>query len=197
MVNFMMALNFMSILSIKRLFSRLWYRRSLGNRKPFRTVLVLVFLCASPGYTAEATAETKIENELGSIWTAKEIRILRSLSLANLGPLPKSPSNAYANSKKAAKLGRLVFYDKAFSGNGKFACASCHQPEKYFTDGLPKAQGINLTGRNTPTIVGSAYSEWFYWDGRRDSLWSQALVPFEAVDEMGGESLGGCSAGGE
>jgi len=174
----MMVLNLMLILSIKRLFS---------------CFLFLIFLCASAGHTAETVeekaAETSMEFESDLIWTAKEIRILRSLSLASLGSVPMSPSNAYANSKKAAKLGRWIFYDKAFSGNGKLSCASCHQPDKYFTDGLPKAHGVNLTGRNTPTIVGSAYSDWFYWDGRRDSLWSQALVPFEAIDEMGGSRL--------
>ena len=39
--------------------------------------------------------------------------------------------------------------------------------------------------RNAPTVVGSAFNAWFYWDGRRDSLWSQALLPLEAPDEMG------------
>ena len=34
--------------------------------------------------------------------------------------------------------------------------------------------------RNTMSIVGTAYSPWFFWDGRKDSLWSQAMSPLES-----------------
>lgn len=43
-----------------------------------------------------------------------------------------------------------------------------------------------MTDRNTPTLLGVGHLQWFYWDGRRDSLWAQALIPFEATSEMGG-----------
>jgi cytochrome c peroxidase len=41
--------------------------------------------------------------------------------------------------------------------------------------------------RNAQTIVGVAYHPWFFWDGRKDSLWSQALGPLEATVEHGGD----------
>ncbi len=44
--------------------------------------------------------------------------------------------------------------------------------------------------RNSPTVVGAAYNRWFYWDGRRDSLWSQALIPIESEDELAGSRVG-------
>ena len=44
---------------------------------------------------------------------------------------------------------------------------------------------IGTSKRNTPSIVGAAYSPWLYWDGRRDSLWSQALSPLEDPNEHG------------
>ncbi len=118
-------------------------------------------------------------------WTDKELRILHSLSLTALPPAPPSPSNRVADNPQAADFGKRVFFDTRFSGNKKISCASCHQPERYFTDQIKVGVGLGQTSRNTPTIVASAWLRWLYWDGRRDSLWSQALVPFEAAKEMG------------
>jgi cytochrome c peroxidase len=36
-------------------------------------------------------------------------------------------------------------------------------------------------------IAGTAYSPWMFWDGRRDSQWSQALGPLESDVEHGGD----------
>lgn len=119
-----------------------------------------------------------------SLLSDNEQRVLASLSLDQLQPLPASPSNHYANDPQAANLGRALFFDARFSGNKQLSCASCHQPKNAFTDQLDRAIGVHKTGRNTPTIIGAAWQNWFYWDGRKDSLWSQALVPFEAADEM-------------
>ncbi len=123
------------------------------------------------------------------LWTAREKRVLASLSLAAAGAPPTAPSNRFDGNAAAADLGAKLFFDKALSGNGSMSCASCHVPEKYFTDGRARSIGVRESGRNTPTVVGSAYQSWFYWDGRRDSLWSQALIPFEAAGEMGGSRV--------
>src|SRR6185369_7349930 len=37
--------------------------------------------------------------------------------------------------------------------------------------------------RNAPSVINAAYSSWLFWDGRRDSLWSQALGPVESNHE--------------
>jgi len=124
-----------------------------------------------------------------SLWSDREVRILASLRLHKDMPVPDSPSNRVANSDAAAAFGGQLFFDKRLSRNGAIACASCHQPERYFVDNLTKADGVGANMRNTPTIVGSAYLSWFYWDGRRDSLWAQALTPFEAPAEMGSSRL--------
>ncbi len=126
-----------------------------------------------------------LTHAVGAEWNPRELNTLRSLSLTALTPVPVSPSNRVADNPQAAEFGKKIFFDPRFSKNGKFSCASCHQPDKYFTDQRPVGIGINKTSRNTPTVVASAWSRWFYWDGRRDSLWSQALTPFEAADEMG------------
>jgi cytochrome c peroxidase len=55
-----------------------------------------------------------------------------------------------------------------------------------FTDGLPQGRGVGTTKRNTPTVVGTAYSSLFFLDGRSDSQWSLALGPLESALEHGG-----------
>ena len=117
--------------------------------------------------------------------TERDLRILQSLSLSALGPARASPSNRVADDKRAVKMGKALFFDTALSVDGSVSCASCHEPDRAFTDGKSLAEGVAITARNTPTLYGAAYLDWFYWDGRRDSLWSQALIPFEAPSEMG------------
>tara|TARA_B100001093_G_C26827279_1_gene1014596 strand:+ start:1295 stop:2482 length:1188 start_codon:yes stop_codon:yes gene_type:complete len=118
-------------------------------------------------------------------WNENEIAILKSLWLKSLPNLPDDPSNSVANSKLAAEFGKKLFFDTRLSANGKVSCATCHQAERQFTDGLKKAIAIGMSDRNTPSIVGSQYSPWQYWDGRRDSQWSQSLAPLENAHEHG------------
>lgn len=123
-------------------------------------------------------------------WSDRERRILVMLSLASSEvPPPVHPSNKFGDNKAAAEFGKMLFFDRRLSGNGEISCATCHEPDRYYTDGLARSRGAAEVMRNAPTVVGSAYQRWFYWDGRRDSLWSQALIPFEAADEMGGSRL--------
>jgi len=119
-------------------------------------------------------------------WTPEEIAEIRSLMLASLPPLPDDPSNAVANDPAAARFGHALFFDTGLSDTGTVACITCHQPDRNFTDGRPKGVAIGSTRRNTPSVVGTAYSPWMYWDGRRDSQWSQALSPLEDANEHGG-----------
>jgi cytochrome c peroxidase len=122
-------------------------------------------------------------------WNADEIAILASLRLSELPSAPKDPSNAYESSPAAANLGQRLFFDRRFSGNGTVSCASCHQPDKQFQDGRPLGQGMGTGGRRTMPIAGAAYSPFVFWDGRKDSLWSQALGPLEDPAEHGGNRL--------
>ncbi len=121
-----------------------------------------------------------------SAWSADEIKILQSLSIRKLPPLPRDYSNAVADNLGAAEFGRQLFFDERFSHNSKISCATCHIPEQYFTDGLTTAAGAQAGVRNTPTLIGTAYSPWQFWDGRSDSLWSQALAPLENNIEHAG-----------
>ena len=77
-------------------------------------------------------------------------------------------------------LGKRLYEDKRFSGDGTVSCATCHVPEKAFTDGLPVAEGIRKQKgtRNSPTVINAAYYTSQFWDGRRPSLEEQAKDPF-------------------
>lgn len=122
-------------------------------------------------------------------WTEAEIQLIDSLSLANLPLIPPDPSNAVADLEQAAELGYRLFFDTRLSSDGNVACATCHQPELMFTDGLRLSMGAALGTRNAPSLVGIAYSPWFYWDGRKDSQWAQALAPLEAEIEHGSDRV--------
>lgn len=119
-------------------------------------------------------------------WTAAELAQLRSLSLAELGPLPDDPTNRVADDPRAAALGRRLFFDERLSANGRVACSTCHQPERAFQDGVPLARGVGTTARRTMPIAAAARAPFLFWDGRKDSLWSQALGPLESAVEHGG-----------
>ena len=118
-------------------------------------------------------------------WSDEEIVLLQSLWIENLPDVPADPTNAVADDPQAAAFGQRLFLDARLSANGAVSCATCHQPGRRFTDGLPKGAAIGMSKRNTPSIVGTAYSPWLYWDGRRDSQWAQALSPLEDPEEHG------------
>jgi len=84
-------------------------------------------------------------------------------------------------------LGRYLFFDPILSGNGTLSCATCHQPDKGFSDGMGRSVGI--TGepvkRSAPSLWNVAYLKRFFWDARATSLEEQMKGPLYAHDEMG------------
>ena len=84
-------------------------------------------------------------------------------------------------------LGRRLFFDRRLSRDGTFSCASCHEPERAFTDGRAVAQGIGGTRghRNSPTLVNRAWGSSFFFDGRARSLEDLALRPILDPTELG------------
>ena len=119
-------------------------------------------------------------------WSDEQREVLKSLALSSLGPLPADPSNRVADDPRAAALGERLFSDPRLSGNGKVSCATCHVASRDFQAGTPLAHGVGTTDRRTMPIAGTAFGAWFFWDGRTDSQWSQALGPLESAVEHGG-----------
>src|SRR5688500_4290223 len=107
-------------------------------------------------------------------WSQSETEALRALWIGSLEPLPADPTNRVADDPSAAGFGKRLFFDTRLSSSGKVACATCHLPEREFQDGTPLASGVGTTNRRTMPIIGAAYSPFLFWDGRKDSLWSQA-----------------------
>ncbi|MBI1296968.1 cytochrome-c peroxidase [bacterium] len=118
-------------------------------------------------------------------WTEEEAAAVHGLWIGNLPTPPAEASNRYAADEGAAEFGHRLFFDTRFSANGEISCASCHLPELSFQDGLALAEGVGINNRRTMTIIGAAYSPWLFWDGRKDSLWAQALGPLESPVEHG------------
>ncbi len=116
-------------------------------------------------------------------WTEAEIALLGTFSRERLA-LRKDPSNRFSGDERAAEFGRKLFFDAGLSASRKIACATCHEPARKFTDGKKKSFGTRETARHSPSLIGVAQGRWFYWDGRRDSLWAQAITPLETPGEM-------------
>lgn len=148
-------------------------------KSSYRSGLLVLLLVAGAGIGYLFWQQT-------TAWTSDEKSVIQGLWIGSLPALAADPSNRYADDPQAATLGKQLFFDTRFSANGEVACATCHLPTLHFQDGRPLAQGIGTTNRRAMTIVGTAYSPWFFWDGRKDSQWSQALGPLENPVEHGG-----------
>lgn len=109
---------------------------------------------------------------------------------ANVDP-PRVPADNPMNTAKV-DLGRHLFYEKRLAGNGRMACASCHQQERAFSDGLGRS--IGSTGmthpRNANALVNVGWYATLTWaNPLLDTLEKQAPIPTFGLDpiEMGVE----------
>jgi len=84
------------------------------------------------------------------------------------------------------ELGRKLFFETRLSKHNAQSCATCHNPDLGFSDGI--ANGIGSGGdiltRNAPHIYNLAWGSLFFWDGRAATLEEQALGPLVSDKEM-------------
>jgi len=99
--------------------------------------------------------------------------------------MPVPESNPLTRDKVI--VGRQLFFDKRLSRDGTLACASCHEPERAFSDGRAVARGINGAegARNAPALINRGYGSVFFHDGRAPSLERQAIEPILNPKELG------------
>jgi cytochrome c peroxidase len=142
-------------------------------------------ICAVAALVLVATIVTVTASGRGG-WTRAQLEDLRSMSLTTLESLPPDPTNRVADDPRAAELGRRLFFDTRLSSNGRVACSTCHQADRGFQDGTALGKGVGTTAKRTMPIAGMARSPFLFWDGRKDSLWAQALGPLESPVEHGG-----------
>jgi cytochrome c peroxidase len=100
-----------------------------------------------------------------------------------LQPVEHPESNPFNATK--AELGRLLFFDRRLSADGKMACVSCHEPSLGWADGRPVSQPHGRSpDRNTPTIRNIAFQTHLFWDGRANSLEQQVEDALTNPNEM-------------
>ncbi|XZF12892.1 cytochrome-c peroxidase [Chitinophagaceae bacterium MMS25-I14] len=100
-----------------------------------------------------------------------------------------SPNDRYRLTPDRIALGKKLFYDPRLSGNNERSCASCHNPAKAFTDGLPKPMSIDNKRtllRNTPTLWNVVFQTRQFYDSRTDKLENQLSEVVHNSDEMNG-----------
>jgi cytochrome c peroxidase len=137
--------------------------------KPLTTSLFVVLLAAPLSYTINpATA-----NE---VWDGQVPLGLKEL--------PKVADNEMTVEKIA--LGKQLYFDPRLSHDNTVSCASCHDPNKGWSNGEATAVGVGgqRGGRSAPTVLNSAYHQFQFWDGRAGSLEEQALGPIANPIEM-------------
>ncbi len=105
----------------------------------------------------------------------------------NLEPLTAVPMPAQnPQTPEKIELGKKLFFDRRLSGDGTMSCATCHDPDHAFTDGLDISLSYPTTRnwRNSPTLMNVAFQKYLFHDGRAQTLEEQALFPMMSAFEM-------------
>jgi cytochrome c peroxidase len=103
---------------------------------------------------------------------------------AGLPPITHPANNPPTPEK--IELGKQLYFDPRLSVDNTVSCATCHDPDKGWSNGADVATGVGgqKGGRNSPTVINSAYYKLQFWDGRAKSLEDQALGPIQNPIEM-------------
>ncbi|MBD2756031.1 cytochrome-c peroxidase [Spirosoma validum] len=93
----------------------------------------------------------------------------------------------FASTPEKVALGKTLFFDPLLSGNNARSCASCHRPERAFTDGKVKSRafsGRKPVLRNAPTLINAGLQTAQFYDSRVFFLEDQAHAVMSSVHEM-------------
>lgn len=160
-------------------------RRTLNDPDPDQLALrVRQELAVLDGTTPPADVASTLYD---GVFTRNQRDMIAEMT--GLGAPPADPTNAYADDPRAAQFGARLFGDRSLSPSGTVSCLSCHDPQRAWADGRPVSRGVDFGTRNAPSVALAAHARWQFWDGRADSLWAQALGPFENPKEFGSSRL--------
>jgi cytochrome c peroxidase len=157
---------------------------------PFKDRVPMVFVTSNQpewktlkDFWTEGTWEA-VNPATGAKVAQRVVKLKVPLGLTQPPPVPAE--NAMTVEKWV--LGKKLYYDPILSSNRKVACATCHAPDKGFTDGKKVSTGINnaLGPINSPTVFNSAYNRFQFWDGRATTLEDQSQGPVGNAKEMFG-----------
>ena len=153
------------------------------QRQQHLACAALIAACAL-SLSVNAADNSASSTKAKPIFTDSEIK-----TIVSHGPWPTAapvdPTNRVSGQQHAIEFGTLMFFDPRLSGPGTKSCASCHVPERNWTDNLRRGVGLAEMDRNTPTLLNLAAGRWYGWDGASDSLWAQSLRPMLDSRELG------------
>jgi len=115
------------------------------------------------------------------------VLLLSNASAGNLLPLTAVPvPEQNLQTLEKIELGKKLFFDRRLSGDGTMNCATCHDPDKGYSDSLEISLNYPTTRnwRNSPTLINVGFQKYMFHDGRSQSLEDQALFPMMSAFEM-------------
>ncbi len=117
--------------------------------------------------------------------TLLPVQILGPMKIGPNPPAPVPPDNPQTSFKIA--LGKMLYFDTRISKDNTISCATCHNPQKGWSDAGPTSEGIHEQrgGRRAPPVSNAAYMPLQFWDGRAQTLEDQAKGPIQNPIEMG------------
>jgi cytochrome c peroxidase len=170
------------------------------------SLLAAASACGSDGGAPKEPSVVEDPNDPTPVLTADTRTELAALHYDASAP-PADVSNAVADDAAARVFGQRLFFEPALSGallesdntgaashlgtmgeTGKVSCAGCHLPNSGFVDTRSPSHQISLaarwTRRRSPALLDIAFMPLYNWDGRRDTLWNQAIGVFESSTEF-------------
>ncbi len=178
---------------MRKFLSRANNQLRIGGVMVMVTILMSCAIQHTPPPTSSQTDgapdQAMIKPDASETMAAQPSRVSLQTAM-NLLSVPDRNTIPYPDGKPHSaleiELGKTLFFDTRLSSNQKFSCASCHNPDLGFGDGMATGEGTlgNRLGRNTPHLYNLAWNSVFFWDGRAASLQEQALGPIQAEGEM-------------
>ena len=150
-----------------------------ATTRTLRSLGLTALATLAPGCSGAPFSDEAPVDPGALIWPLTEEATPRILRLSPVPPTPADATNRVSDDPQAAAFGRDLFHATALSKDGDVSCASCHDPTHSFIDGKRLAEGVLPLERHTMGLWNVAHQRWFFWDGRADSLWAQALIPLE------------------
>ncbi len=139
-------------------------------------------------FSYQAVAEN--DNKQLPVFTEAEVHLIKTLSSQNYVNTADI-SNRVSGNSAAIVFGKELFFNPKLSGDGTVSCSTCHNPSMAWGDHntITSLRSDHPSSRHIPSLWGVKYNRWYFWDGRADSLWSQAVQPIENIAEMAGSRV--------
>lgn len=137
---------------------------------------------------AYGAAAGHVTRDAPRLWRAGSASVLDADAFDPAGPVATRRRRA---SREEVALGETLFFEPRLSADGSRSCATCHRPERAFTDGLrrslPLASAAGATLRNAPTVINSGLQSGSFYDLRTAYLEDQVTDVVRNPAEMHGD----------